>query len=55
MQKIDGRIRELGERRLLRMKELDAARKRINFYLKAMAVTHPRMEGIPPESIRSLQ
>lgn len=55
VRKIDARIGELGERRLLRMKDLDAARKRINFYLKALAVTHPRMEGIPAESIRSLQ
>jgi hypothetical protein len=35
--------------------DLETSRKRVESYLKAMAVTHPRMEGIEPSILREFQ
>lgn len=45
--KADLKLREIAERRRTRRGELERARRRVEAYLKVIAVTYPRMDGIP--------
>jgi hypothetical protein len=52
---MDLRLRDIRDSRKERMKNLARARQRADEYLKVMAVTHPRMEGIPAGILREFQ
>lgn len=53
--KADLKLRELAERRRIRRGELERARRRVEGYLKVIAVTYPRMDGIPAGVLAGLR
>jgi hypothetical protein len=53
--KSEQQLREMAENRKLKRAQLEMLRKRVDGYLKVMAVTHPRMNGVAPEVLRTIQ
>jgi len=51
----DQKLAEMSNTRKQRMKELEDLRRRVEGYLRVMAVTHPRMNGIEPAVLREFQ
>lgn len=54
LQRMDQQLRILSDDRKVKIEELKALRRRVDSYLKVMSVTHPRMNGVPPEVLRTM-
>jgi hypothetical protein len=55
VQKLEQQLRLMNEDRKVKMDQLYALRRRVDGYLKVMSVTHPRMNGVAPEVLRTVQ
>ena len=55
LQQLEQRLRALNEDRKVKLDELLMLRRRVDGYLKVMSVTHPRMNGVAPEVLRTMQ
>jgi hypothetical protein len=55
LRNLEQQLRELAQDRKMKMGQLDAHRKRVDGYLKVMSVTYPRMNGVEPQVLRTMQ
>ncbi len=55
LRKSEQQLREMAQDRKTKMAELEMHRKRVDGHLKVMSVTYPRMNGVAPEVLRSMQ
>ncbi len=55
IQRLEQQIRMMLEERKQKMDQLMALRRRVDGYLKVMSVTYPRMNGVEPAVLRTMQ
>ncbi len=54
LQQLEQRLRALSTDRKVKIDQLLMLRRRVDGYLKVMSVTHPRMNGVAPEVLRTM-
>lgn len=55
VQRLEQQLRTMDEDRKVKMNQLMALRRRVDGYLKVMSVTYPRMNGVAPAVLRTMQ
>ena len=55
LQQLEQKLRALSDDRKVKLDQLQMLRRRVDGYLKVMSVTHPRMNGVLPEVLRTMQ
>jgi hypothetical protein len=55
IRKREEQLRQYGTDRQIKMKELDASRRKVNQYLKVLDVVFGRMKDVPAASIAELK
>jgi hypothetical protein len=55
IRKMEQQLREMAQDRKMKIGQLETLRKRVDGYLKVMGVTYPRMNGVEPAVLRTMQ